>query len=94
MYVKMMHENETHFDMFEVHKGQRACIWSPPGQGMELHIVENTTCISKQPIYGAVYILSETGKTIASYMPSLKIKADKFSGMRGCDEMQSAQMSR
>jgi len=68
MYVKMMHEDDRYFTMLQIHKGQSVSLWQIPGEGLYLQIIENEAVINKLPIFGPVYIMSETGKTIATLM--------------------------
>lgn len=77
MYVKIMNSydhrinGENDFSILEVHKGQRIIFWQPPGNGMELQLIENDAVLERHPITGPAYVMNEQGKTIASYGNSL-----------------------
>lgn len=74
MYVKLMQQVSSslgnEFVMLQIHKGQSIGFYSPPGKGMQLEVVENDAVVERHPVNGPVYVLSETGKTIAQYAMS------------------------
>lgn len=71
MYVKLMQQVNSSIDkefvMLQIHKGQSIGFYNPPGAGMQLEVVENDAVVSRHPVNGPVYVLSENGKTIAQY---------------------------
>jgi hypothetical protein len=100
MYVKMMQqqigvphtEGDNDFTMFQIHKGQSIGFWQVPGQGMTLDIVEENTVKIRHPVCGPVYVMSESGKTIATYATSLKATSDLLSDLKIKGEQMNAPM--
>lgn len=70
MFVKFMHSNSISnesFDIIEVFKGQTVSFWEPPGSPSELQIIENGLPIAIHPIKGPTFVMSDDGKTVATY---------------------------
>lgn len=73
MYVKLMqsiqkfHGVENDFHIMEIYKGQSIGFWQPPGKGYQMQVIENEAVVSSHPVNGPVYVMSEDGKTIATY---------------------------
>lgn len=72
MYVKMMHASpknngEKEFTMLQIHKGQSISFMDCPGMLCEMQVIENDVVTAHHSVTGPVYVMSESGKTIAQY---------------------------